>query len=224
MKQTSIILAMVAGALIFAPTLHSRERRGDKADAFAPVLPEAAEPPPANGAIFQPQAGYAPLTSGNRAARVGDVLTIILRERTAATKSNSASTERDGGIGLTPPPTGPLSFFSPSDVNISGTQSFNGSGQAAQSNALSGEVTVTVAQVFANGSMLVRGEKLLELNRGDERIQLSGIVRPADISPENTVVSTRVGNAKIHYVGKGEIARASKQGWLQRFFSLISPF
>ena len=83
---------------------------------------------------------------------------------------------------------------------------------------------MTVAQVFPNGTMLVRGEKLLTLNRGDERVQISGLVRAMDITPDNRVLSTRVANANIRYVGKGEIARASQQGWLQRFFAIISPF
>jgi flagellar L-ring protein precursor FlgH len=72
--------------------------------------------------------------------------------------------------------------------------------------------------------MLVRGEKFLTLNRGDERLQFSGIVRAADISMDNRIPSTRVADAHIRYTGKGDIARASRQGWLQRFFSIISPF
>ena len=132
--------------------------------------------------------------------------------------------QRDGSVGLTPPATGPLSLFNPSDVGASGNQAFKGKGDASQSNALSGEVSVTVAAVYPNGTMLVKGEKLLTLNRGDERVQISGIVRAIDVSPDNRVLSTRVANANIRYVGKGEIARASKQGWLQRFFSIISPF
>ena len=107
---------------------------------------------------------------------------------------------------------------------MGGGQQFKGKGDASQSNALSGEVSVTVAQVFPNGTMLVRGEKLLTLNRGDERVQISGLVRAMDITPDNRVLSTRVANANIRYVGKGEIARASQQGWLQRFFAIISPF
>ena len=66
--------------------------------------------------------------------------------------------------------------------------------------------------------------KALTLNRGDEFIQISGLVRQADISPDNRIASTRVADAKIIYKGKGEIANASRQGWLQRFFSAISPF
>jgi flagellar L-ring protein precursor FlgH len=185
-------------------------------------MPAPPAPPPANGSIFQ--SGYVPLTSGGRAGAVGDIITIQLVERMNASKSNAASTQRNGNVGLSPPTTGPLSIFNPSDIGMGGDQQFKGKGDASQSNALSGEVSVTVAEVYPNGTMLVRGEKMLTLNRGDERVQISGLVRAVDISPDNRVLSTRVANANIRYVGKGEIARASRQGWLQRFFSMISPF
>ncbi|WP_447765450.1 flagellar basal body L-ring protein FlgH [Sphingopyxis panaciterrae] len=191
-------------------------------DAFAATMPVPPPVPPANGSIFQ--GGYVALTSGGRAGRIGDIVTIQLVERTAATKSNAAGTQRDGNIGLTPPSTGPLSLFNPSDVAMGGGQQFKGKGDASQSNALSGEVSVTIAAVYPNGTMLVKGEKLLTLNRGDERVQISGLIRAIDIGPDNRILSTRVADANIRYVGKGEIARASQQGWLQRFFSIISPF
>jgi len=211
---------LVAFSLVAANVAAPAEARA-KPD-FSPTYPVPAPPPAANGAIFQ--GSFTPLTSGNRAGRPGDLVTIDLVERTIAQKATSAKTGRDGSIGLTPPVTGPLSFFSPSDVNMGGTQSFKGEGTAAQSNQLSGQLSVTIAEVYPNGTMLVRGEKLLTLNRGDEHVQFSGIVRAADISADNRVPSTRVADAKILYTGKGEIARASRQGWLQRFFSLISPF
>lgn len=189
---------------------------------FAPTFAPPPSPAPANGAIFQ--GSFTPLTSGSRASQPGDIITIDLIERTIAQKSTSATTSRDGSIGLTPPTTGPLSFFSASDVKAGGSQSFKGEGNAAQSNQLSGQLSVTIAEVYPNGTMLVRGEKMLTLNRGDERIQFSGIVRSADISTDNRIPSTRVADARILYTGRGEIARASHQGWLQRFFSIISPF
>ncbi len=196
----------------------------DKAppETFAAATPALPTPLPGNGSIFQ--GSYVPLTSGGRAGQVGDIVTIQLVERTAATKSNAAGTQRDGNIGLTPPATGPLSLFNPSDIAMGGGQQFKGKGDASQSNALSGEVSVTIAAVYPNGTMLVRGEKLLTLNRGDERVQISGIIRAMDIGPDNRILSTRVADANIRYVGKGEIARASKQGWLQRFFAIVSPF
>lgn len=219
MRRRPFKLALIALALAPAPAVAK-----DKVapDAFAVTMPPPPPAPPTNGAIFQ--GGYVPLTSGGRAGAVGDIITIQLVERTAATKSNAAATQRDGDIGLTPPTTGPLSLFNPSDVAMGGGQQFKGKGDTSQSNALSGEVSVTIAEVYPNGTMLVKGEKLLTLNRGDERVQISGIVRAIDIGPDNRILSTRVANAHIRYVGKGEIARASKQGWLQRFFSIISPF
>jgi flagellar L-ring protein FlgH len=190
---------------------------------FAPSPPVAAPQPKPNGSIYQ-EGHYVPLTSGTRASQVGDILTIMLVERTSSSKSNSASTDRGGDIGLTPPVTGILSAIKPTDVKISGKQSFKGKGETAQSNQLSGEVSVTVAAVYPNGTMFIRGEKLMTLNRGDEAVQISGLVRASDISNDNRILSTRVADARINYVGKGEIARASQQGWLQRFFSKISPF
>jgi flagellar L-ring protein FlgH len=215
------IMCCMSGALIgFATPASARKKPNEDFVATTAPQPSAA---PNNGAIFQ-YGSYAALTSGMRASQIGDILTIVLAERTSASKSNAANTDRTGDIGLTPPTTGPLSAISPSDVNMSGKQSFKGKGNAAQSNALTGEITVTIAALYPNGTMLVRGEKLLTLNRGDERVQLSGIVRSADISTDNRVLSSRIANAHILYTGKGEVARASQQGWLQRFFSRISPF
>ncbi len=214
-------------ALGFVATLflaHPADAKKRNPLEYAPSFAAGQPTHPANGAIFQAVNGYAPLTSGARAAMVGDLLTIALVERTQASKSTTASTDRSGNIGLTPPTTGPLSLFSPTDVAFSGGGKFDGKGAAAQSNALQGEISVTVAAVYPNGTMLVRGEKLVTLNRGDEHIRIAGLVRAIDIGPDNRVPSTRVADARITYSGTGEIARASRQGWLNRFFSMLSPF
>ncbi|MEH3045745.1 flagellar basal body L-ring protein FlgH [Sphingomonas adhaesiva] len=189
----------------------------------APVAPPAAAPV-ANGSIFQVADGYAGLHEGWRARRVGDPLTIVLVERTAASKSASSKLDSKGSFGLTPPTTGPLSFLNPNDVGASGNRGFGGTGAADQSNSLSGEVSVTVAEVYPNGTMLVQGQKRVTLNRGDEFVQIKGIVRTADVDRDNRVESTRVADAQIAYTGKGDVARASRQGWLSRFFQVVSPF
>lgn len=195
------------------------------AQEFAPVL-AAPQPEPAapTGAIFQVASGYSALTNGTRASQRGDIITILLVEKTRASKSNSASKDRNGGFSLAPPTTGLFSLFSPSDVTTSGTQNFSGSGSADQSNSLQGQISVTVAESYPNGTMLVQGQKLTSLNRGDEHTQFSGLIRAIDVSPDNTIPSTKVANARIIYGGTGEIASASRQGWLQKFFSFISPF
>ena len=218
MQTSSFKAAALAAAAILLMAA------GKKPSEFQPTFAPPPAPAAANGAIFQANHGYAPLTSGMRAAAVGDLLTVVLVERTQAAKTSVATTGRSGDIGLAPPLKGALALFSPEQFNMGGESSFNGKGQAAQSNALTGEISVTVAEVYPNGTMLVRGEKLIRLNRGDEYVRFSGLVRRADVNADNRIPSTRVADASITYSGTGEIARASRQGWLQRFFSIVSPF
>lgn len=196
------------------------------AESFAAAVAPPPPPPPApaNGAIFQAVNGYAALHEGTRARAVGDPLTIVLVERTVASKSAGSKLDSTGGFGITPPSTGNLSLFTPTDIRTSGNRNFDGAGSATQANALAGEVSVTVQQVLPNGTLVVQGQKQVTLNRGDEYVQIRGLVRPIDIDATNRVPSTRVADARIAYTGKGDVARASRQGWLSRFFQTISPF
>lgn len=219
--------ALLALALSPAPAEAGLFGRKKPPADFSVSLPPPAPPlpAPATGSIFQVNDGYAALYEGTRARRVGDPLTIVLVERMSASKSASSKLDSGGGFGITPPTTGALSsLFNATDAAMSGKRNFGGTGSADQANALSGEVSVTVAQVFPNGTMLVQGQKRVTLNRGDEFVQIKGLIRVADIDANNRVASTRVANAQIAYTGKGDVARASRQGWLSRFFSVVSPF
>ena len=147
----------------------------------------------------------------------------MLRENTSASKSAGTNTSRETAVDLQP-----ITGLGGNAVNI-GNQSvqlgvnsaneFDGSAAANQSNSLNGNISVTVTQVMPNQNLVVRGEKWLTLNNGDEYIRLTGIVRAADISPDNEVVSSKVANARIQYSGTGTFARAQQQGWLTKFFS-----
>ncbi len=216
-----LVLAALAPGQADASIFGKKKPAEDFTVARAPAAPA---PAPANGSIFQAGDGYAALYEGWRARRVGDPLTIVLVERTAASKSSGSKLDSSGSGSITPPSTGPLNLFRPSDVTISGRRGFDGQGQADQANSLSGEVSVTVAEVYPNGTMLVQGQKRVTLNRGDEFVRIKGIVRTADVSADNRVLSTRVADAQIAYTGKGDVARAGRQGWLSRFFSVVSPF
>lgn len=221
---------LVAGAVLiaaFAPSPADARlfgKKTPKTDFSMTLPPPPAPPPPADGAIFKASTGYAPLYEGWRARRVGDPLTIVLVERTLASKSASSKLDSQSDVGLNPPATGPLSFVPPNSLQAGGNRGFNGTGQADQSNSLSGEVSVTVSEVFPNGTMMVQGGKRVTLNRGDEFVQIKGLVRWADVDADNRVPSTRVADAQIAYTGKGDVARASRQGWFSRFFSVVSPF
>ena len=84
-------------------------------------------------------------------------------------------------------------------------------------------MSVTVVRVFDTGNLEILGQKKLTLNNGDEYIRVRGIVRPDDISSSNVILSDRIANAEIKYVGAGDIADTAKQGWLARVFTAVSP-
>jgi flagellar L-ring protein precursor FlgH len=178
----------------------------------------------ADGSIFNASAGYAALVEGSRARVVGDPLTILLVETTTTSKTAGSKTQRAGGASITPPTAGLLSFLNPDALKASSQSSFNGQGNATQTSTLAGEVSVTIAEVRPNGTALVRGEKRMLLSQGQEWIQFSGIVRLSDIDAENRISSTRVADARIEFAGNGSVQRASREGWLSKFFNMISPF
>lgn len=185
------------------------------------VQPARAE---SNGAIYQASQGYAGLHQGLRARNVGDIVTVVLVETIGSTKSTSSQTGRSGSASLSPPTAGPLSFLNPDALKAASESSFNGSGNAAQRSTLNGAISVSITEVRPNGTAKIVGEKQMALSQGREFVQFAGIVRLADISAENRLLSTQVADAQIVYSGQGAIQRASKPGWLSAFFAKISPF
>ncbi len=174
-----------------------------------------------------------------RARRVGDLITVKLVEKTEGSKESNSEIKKSQSIsfpnptilGATPsfsvPGFLPLSTTSNNSLafEVDSDSNFKGEGDADQSNELTGSLTVTVVEVLSNGYLVVRGEKRIGINQGNEYVKLSGIVRPADIDSTNTVQSTKIGDATILYVGDGQVADASTMGWLAKFFiSAIMPF
>jgi flagellar L-ring protein precursor FlgH len=200
---------------------------------FEPVFPAAemmSNASEKSGSIFQ--AGQGGLfSSDRRARRVGDILTVDFNEVFAATKAQTAASAKSDSFDVTLPDvlpniiTGGLGNGEAGNAMAAGTtRSFSGSGNAAQSNSLTGRLSVTIVRVFDNGNMGVLGQKELTLNNGKEYIRLSGIVRPEDISPSNTVSSNLLADAQISYTGAGQLADSSKPGWLSRALRTVSPF
>jgi flagellar L-ring protein precursor FlgH len=201
----------------------------DQGRDFTATWPEAEQAPETTpGAIYQ-QGTEVRLWQNVTARNVGDTLTIRLEESTNAEKSVTTNTSKTTEATMT----GPTIFGRPVTVNgvpvlegsMNNDSSFNGNGASKQSNALDGALSVTVAKRFANGNLLVRGEKWIAINSGKEFVRMQGIVRPSDIAPDNSVVSWKVADAYISYGGQGTVANASKPGWFYRFFnSPHTPF
>jgi len=193
--------------------------------------PAAPPPQPAmetvtNGTIYQASTANS-LFVDVKARRIGDTITVLLNERTQASKSASTDASKESDFdsgsptlfGNTPKINGEQVFENQWEVE----QGFSGSGSSSQSNRLDGSITVTVHSVLPNGNLQVRGEKWLTLNQGEEYVQISGIIRPADVGTDNTVPSFKVADARITYSGNGVMADANSPGLFSRIFMKFFP-
>lgn len=222
-------LGLAASALVLAGCIAPAPKPDDPR--YAPTLPTPEQVPQAtSGAIYRANYGM-DLFADRRASRVGDVLEVVLTEKTTAKKKADTSISKDSDVNIADPTVlGGLLGDSVSNVpglgralsletNASATRNFDGQAESEQNNSLQGSVTVTVASVLPNGLLEIRGEKWLTLNRGEELVRIRGYVRQEDITPDNTVQSTKVADARITYAGTGELADSNEMGWLSKFFN-----
>lgn len=206
---------------------------------YAAVRPVATEGQEKNdGAIFDVSTNIS-LFEDYRARRVGDILTVNLEEQTAAEKETETIIKKNNSNSITNPtvfgttPEFDLPSFLPLantddnnlDFSLGSTHDFKGQGDSDQSNKLTGDISVSVVEVLPNGNLVVRGEKVITINQGNEYIRISGMISPRDIDANNSISSKRIADAQISYVGDGPTNDANVVGWLSRFFvSAIMPF
>ena len=193
-----------------------------------PVVQQPVYEPPTPGSIYRPGTDVR-LFEDLKANRVGDILTVRLVESTNASKNSATSTSKTTEAALQNPTILGIPVTRDGtnlfEGSLSGEQTFDGSGASSQSNSLVGDITVTVVERYPNGNLRIRGEKWVTLNQGQEFIRLSGIVRPTDIEPDNSLASTRIADAQITYSSKGVMAAANRMGWVSRFFhSVLHPY
>ena len=191
---------------------------------YETVAPIALVPPVQNtGGLYQ--AGYdLVLFEDLRASRVGDIIQVLLVEQMDAAKTTKTEIDKDSKTSL-PSPTLFGHLLDDLGLSTDSSSEFEGEGKSNQSNHLSGSIAVTVSQVLPNGNLMVQGEKWIQINQGGEFVRLKGIVRPSDVSSDNTVLSTHVADAKISYGGRGTLDEANVSGWVVRFFmSPLWPF
>lgn len=185
--------------------------------------------PDADGSIFS-RAGQDSLLGQDRARKPGDILTVLIDEQVSASTSASNNASRNSATtALTPVALADLnrrlgklwaSDMNPAESAIESS----GEGTAEQAGRIEGEVTAVVTEVLPNGLLAIRGYKRLELTRGVQLIRLTGFVRPMDIQPDNTVRSRRLADADISFAAKGELADASRAGWMNRALLKLWPF
>ncbi|WP_247741565.1 flagellar basal body L-ring protein FlgH [Endozoicomonas sp. G2_1] len=220
-----IFRLLLVGSLVVLPGCASTEQTKvlPNDPEFAPIMPEEqTENIVPTGSLFQ--ANYVNnIYSDAKAHRVGDIISVVLSERTQAQKSANNELTKENTVTLNP-----ITGFGGQSINFKGdaiqfglTQNsdFSGESEADQSNSLNGYISVNVLRVLPNGNLMIRGEKWMTLNTGDEYIRLTGTIRPQDISSDNTIMSNKVANARIQYSGTGAFAEVQNQGWLSRFIN-----
>ncbi|MFN0314231.1 MAG: flagellar basal body L-ring protein FlgH [Burkholderiales bacterium] len=221
MKLSSVLitLAVLGGCSLITPKTSVHQPMTAR-----PV--KALEEPLGNGAIYQSDSSRPMLFDDRRARFVGDTLTVLIEEKTSASKNSSSSANKTGSTALDIPVISkvPLTNLQGAAMEGSSATKFEGKGDAATNNLFSGNLTVTVIEVLANGNMIVSGEKQVTINHGTEFIRFSGIVNPLHINSGNAVSSTKVADARIEYMGTGYIDESQNMGWLARFFMNVWPF
>lgn len=158
--------------------------------------------------LFQEQS-FRPLAADNKAFRVGDVLTVQVFENSSASTSADTGTRRRNGL------TADIGHGGKNvaQAGISVGGNFDGGGQTQRANRVLATLTVTVQEVLLNGDLLVGGEQVLTVNDEPQKVSLQGRVRPLDISDNNVVLSTRLADARITYMGEGDLAERSRRSW-----------
>ena len=151
------------------------------------------------------------MTGDQKAFRPGDVLTVQVLENATAISSADTGTRRTNRLQAELAHTRPVGQTS---LNVGGE--FDGGGRTQRSNRLLTTLSVTVREVLPGGQLRVAGSQTLKVNEDQQQFSLEGLVRPADISDGNVVTSTRIADARITYVGEGDVTDRVRRSWWRR--------
>ncbi len=182
-----------------------------------------------NGSIWQ--ASSCSLTSDFKARKKGDTLTVVISEQASASKEATTGTKRNASATAGIPNfLGLENTFIKNWMDLSklinastGTQ-YDGSGSTTRKENLNATITTRVVDVLPNGNLRIAGTRSVKVNNEDMLILMEGMVRPRDISSDNTVNSAFVADARISYSGKGVVSDRQSPGWLLNLVDKVWPF
>ncbi|CUI02862.1 flagellar basal body L-ring protein FlgH [Massilia antarctica] len=157
------------------------------------------------------EGSYKALASDQKARRRGDLVTIMVVENSSATSTANTTARRGASINadIELP-------HKARGVGIQTNNNMDGRGQTVREGKVLAQITVVVKDVTENGDLLVAGEQLLEVNNERQQIRVEGRIRTQDLSDTNVVLSTRIADAKISYVGAGDLSDKQRPGWWQQ--------
>lgn len=182
---------------------------------------------PMSGAIYS-ERSYRSMFEDRRASKVGDVITIMIAEKSSTNKANNTKSENTGsavnnigalgGIGVGG------NTLKNANVNAAGERTLESTDTGNITNAFNSSLTVTVVDVLESGNLVVQGEKQIGYDRGADFIRFSGVVSPQLISKGNVISSTQVADARIEYRTNSQVDQSAIASMMNRLFYSILPF
>jgi len=179
-----------------------------------------------DGSLWSEDRPQSFLFSDFKAGRVGDVVTVRIVESSKGNKNASTKTEKDSSLS-----TSISAFFGmPSDklsqasVGAETSEKHDGAGSTSRSSELTAVITARVIDVMPNGNLVIDGRREVVVNNETQLLYVTGIVRPEDIGPNNTVLSSYIADAKITYTGTGVVSDKQRVGWFVRLLDKVWPF
>ncbi len=195
-------------------------------------MPNPGDPPLQNNSLWRQ--GSRTFLRDQRAAAVGDLVTVLVSIQDEADLENSTKRSRDNSenMGL-PQLLGleasygrlfPAGIIPSNLVSANSSSNVDGTGTVKRSEQINMRVAATVTQVLPNGNLVVTGRQQVRVNQEMRDLQVGGIIRPQDIGSDNTVRHDRLAEARIAYGGRGTISDVQRPRYGQELLDIILPF
>ena len=202
---------------------------------YAPRLPAttSAKGPAGTASLWSSE--RTALFGDQRAARRGDILTVVIEIDDKAEISNTSDRSRSGARSMGVPEflgipqaidrrIGSDGWSMDTAVSTNGETSFSGQGSVRRNEKLTLRIAATVVEELANGVIRIEGEQEVRVNNELRQLQVAGFVRPADVSRQNEVGYDKIAGARISYGGRGLVSDVQAPGWGQQIADIVLPF
>ena len=228
-NEGAVALLVTCGMVALSGCAGSLAPAQEASHVPSPVYLRATSDIKTDGSLWVTSQSNAYYFQDYKASRVGDTIRVNISETTKGKKEANTKTKRKSGIAATTVNLLGIQAHSPSLTERLGLEAefedeFEGKATTDRKGEFTATITAVVTEVFPNGSMAIEGHREVTVNNEKEMMTLTGIIRPFDISPSNTIQSEKISDAKIAYSGRGVLNDKQKQGWLVRILDWVWPF
>ena len=195
-------------------------------------MPAPSDAPPLANSLWRP--GSRTFLRDQRAAQVGDLITILVTIADDAQLQNRTQRSRTGAETLAAPnlfgqERNPRRLYPPGAnpaalLNTNSTGTTNGDGNVRRNESINLRLAATITQTLPNGNMVLSARQEVRVNTEMRELSVQGVVRPQDIASDNTVRHDRLAEARISYGGRGALSDIQQPRLGQQLLDILSPF